>query len=146
MNLNSPIYSTLLKNKFLILVVVSVHLRFWSLSRPNMIWYQWYTRVACNCSWNKTIDEWFYHREKKRMFLHIRPRPIPVTLPLLLISRGEIMMASCHCIRFSHYWPFVRETTGFWWIPTTKRVSNTDLYCFAVVRLGQTFEQTAELP
>ena len=26
---------------------VSVHLRFWSLSRPNRIWQQWYTRGVC---------------------------------------------------------------------------------------------------
>ena len=34
MNFSSPIYSTLLQNKFVNLVVVFVHLRFWSLSRP----------------------------------------------------------------------------------------------------------------
>ena len=44
MNLNSLIYSTLLQNKFVNLVVVFVHLRFWSLSRPKRIWLQWYTR------------------------------------------------------------------------------------------------------
>ena len=43
MNLNSPIYSTLLQNKFVNLVVVFVHLRFWSLLWPKRIWLQWYS-------------------------------------------------------------------------------------------------------
>ena len=48
MNLNSPIYSTLLQNKFVNLVVVFVHLRFWSLSRPKRIWLQWYPWGVCS--------------------------------------------------------------------------------------------------
>ena len=47
MTWNSSMYSKSLQNKFLILVAVSVHLRFWSLSRPKRIWGQCWNGGVC---------------------------------------------------------------------------------------------------
>ena len=64
-NLNSPIDSTLLKNKFFNLVIAFMHLRFWSLSRPEgsgssgirgefgVRRVSRHLSVSCNCNSNK---------------------------------------------------------------------------------------------
>ena len=42
---------------------------------------------------------------------------------------------------FPCYWPFVRGTTGHWWIPLTQ-ASDTELWCFLWSVPEQTVEQT----
>ena len=46
---------------------------------------------------------------------------------------------------FRRYWPFVRGTTGHWWIPLTK-ASDAVLWCFLWSAPEQTVKQTIETP
>ena len=58
MTWNSPMYSKSLQNKFLILVAVSVHFRFWSLSRPKGIWGQCWNGGVWVKFWNNYLSFW----------------------------------------------------------------------------------------